>query len=113
MNEFMMIFRYEPQPENATLTEEAQQASIRKWQDWIGGIAAQGKFKHTAQLGTTGKTLHASHMTTDGPYAELKEIVGGYIMVTADSLEDALTLAAGCPILEMGGKLEIREVLPV
>lgn len=110
MNEFMMIFRneyntsFKPSPEQI-------QANIKLWQDWIGGIAAQGKFVSTNQLGFEGKTLKPNNVITDGPYAEVKEILGGYIIVKAETIDEALKLAHGCPILQIGGHVEIRNVM--
>jgi hypothetical protein len=112
MQEFMMIFRMAPVADFQP-TPEQMQESIQQWQGWIGGIAAQGKFLSTNQLGFTGKTLHADGVITDGPYAEVKEIVGGYIIVKAENLDDATELAQGCPILFMGGHVEIREIMQI
>ncbi len=110
MKEFMMIFRNEKN-DNPKPSPEQMQAMIKKWQDWIGGIAAQGKFVATNALGFEGKTVHANATITDGPYAEVKEIVGGYIIVKADDLDDAVKLSEGCPTLAMGGKVEVRDVM--
>jgi len=108
----MMIFRnaYEPAFKPSP---EQMQASIKQWQDWIGGIAGQGKFIGTNRLGFEGKTLKPNNVVTDGPYAEVKEIVGGYILVKANSIDDALELAKGCPILNIGGHVEVRNIMPV
>lgn len=105
-----MIFRHTPIPE-MKMTLEQIQAGIKLWQDWIGGIAAQGRFVTTNQLGFEGKTLKADRTITDGPYAELKEIVGGYVIAKAHSIEEAMKLAEGCPILSMGGHVEVRDIL--
>ncbi len=110
MNEFMMIFRNE-QNNNLKPSPEQMQAMVKKWQDWIGGIAAQGKFVGTNALGFEGKTIDSKGVITDGPYAEIKEIVGGYIIVKADNLEDAVKLSEGCPTLLIGGKVEVRNVM--
>jgi hypothetical protein len=110
MQEFMMIFRmadmgdYQPTPEE-------MQESVAHWQNWIGGIAAQGKFVSTSQLGFSGKTVRADGVVTDGPYAEVKEMVGGNVVVKAESLDDAVALAHGCPILAMGGHVEVRDMI--
>ena len=112
MKEFMMIFRMAPMGD-FTPTPEQMQESIKQWQDWIGGIAAQGKFSSTNQLGFAGKTLKADGVITDGPYAEVKEIVGGYIIVKADDIDDAIKLAHGCPILFMGGNVEVRDIMGI
>ncbi|MEM6631901.1 MAG: YciI family protein [Bacteroidota bacterium] len=110
MNEFMMLFRHIPNPSFVPSPEQIE-AEIKKWQDWIGGIAAQGKFNQTNQLGYEGKMVKADGVVTDGPYAELKEIMGGYIIVKAQDLDEAVTLAAGCPIFERGGSVEVRPIL--
>ncbi len=112
MKEFLMIFRNEFKPDFKP-TAEQMQASIKQWQDWIGGIAAQGKFAGTNRLSSDGaKVMRPNNVVTDGPYAELKEIVGGYLMVNAENFDQALKLAEGCPIFGVGGNVEVREVIP-
>ncbi len=111
MNQFMMIFRKDksmPQP-----SPEQMQASVKLWQDWIGGIAAQGKLVGTEALGFEGKLLKSDGSVTDGPYAEIKEIVGGYLTCKADSLDEAVSLADGCPMFAMGGTVEVRSVMDI
>ncbi len=105
-----MIFRHSPDPDMAPSPEQMQ-AGIQQWQDWIGGIVAQGKCVSTNQLGSLGKTLKPGNIITDGPYAEVKEIVGGYIIVKASHVDEAMALAAGCPILYMGGHVEVRDII--
>ena len=112
MEEFMMIFRMSPMGDFQP-TPEQMQESIKQWQDWIGGIAAQGKFVSTNQLGFQGKTLKSDGVVTDGPYAEVKEIVGGNIIVKAADLDEALKLAEGCPILYIGGHVEVRDIMKI
>lgn len=112
MNEFMMIFRSEPQGTGKPSPEQMQE-SIKQWQDWIGGIAAQGKFVSTNALGSKGQTVDAKGIVTDGPYIEIKERVGGYIVVKANNLIDAVGLSKGCPVLALGGKVEIRDVMVI
>jgi hypothetical protein len=112
MTEFMMIFRNDYNP-SFKPSPEQMQASIKQWQDWIGGIAAQGKFLSTNRLGFEGKTLKPNNVIADGPYAEVKEIVGGYILVKATNIDEAMKLAEGCPILNIGGHVEVRNVLKI
>jgi len=109
MNQFMMIFRSDinkPKP-----SPEQMQGMIKHWQDWIGGIASQGKFVATNALGFEGKTLHSNNTITDGPYTELKEIVGGYLICKANTIDEAIELAKGCPTLLMGGNVEVRDIM--
>ncbi|MFV8351731.1 YciI family protein [Flavobacterium sp. XS2P14] len=112
MTEFMMIFRNEYNP-SFKPSPEQMQASIKQWQDWIGGIAAQGKFLSTNRLGFEGRTLKPNNVIADGPYAEVKEIIGGYILVKATNIDEAMKLAEGCPILNIGGHVEVRNVLKI
>lgn len=111
MNEFMMIFRHVPNPAYQPSPQDLE-AEIKKWQDWIGGIAAQGKFGSTNQLTYEGKTVAPDGMITDGPYAEVKEVVGGYVFVKAESLEEAVAMTAGCPMFDHGGTVEVRKIMP-
>ncbi len=112
MQEFMMLFRHTPQPDNPPTQEEIE-ATISQWQDWIGGIAAQGKFVSTNQLSMDGKVVQPGAVITDGPYAEVKEIIGGYIIVKAADIDEALELAAGCPVLGVGGNVEVRTFMQI
>lgn len=113
MKEFMMLFRNEERTEQefANMTPEELQTQIKLWQDWIGGIAAQDKFVGTNALGMQGKIVKANNVVTDGPYIEMKEMVGGYIIVKADDIDDAVRLSEGCPTLAVGGSVEVRDVM--
>lgn len=106
-----MLFRSEENPTERP-SPEALQAEMKLWENWIGGIAAQGKFNSSEALDFTGKTLMGDGTVTDGPYTELKEIIGGYILLKANDWEDAVELAKGCPVLtDPGGKVEIRPIM--
>ena len=108
MKDFALLFR-NPDHNNANVSPGEMQAARKKWEDWAGGIAAQGKFKGSSiRLATAGKVLKAGGVVTDGPFVEIREILGGLMVVQADDLEEATTLAHGCPALERGGCVEIR-----
>lgn len=106
----MMLFRHIPDTEYQPSAEELEH-NIKQWQNWIGNIAAQDKFVSTNQLGYEGANLNNKGIVTDGPYTEIKEIVGGYVIVKAENLEEAISIAEGCPILHIGGNVEIRNVM--
>lgn len=110
MKEFMMIFRTEKN-DNPPPSPEQMQAMVKEWQDWIGGIAAQDKFVATNALGSEGRTVKLNGVISDGPYAEIKEIVGGYIIVKSENLDEAVKLSKGCPTLNIGGSVEVRDVM--
>lgn len=109
MKEFLMIFR-QPQTPPRDISPEEMQAAIKLWKDWIAGIAAQGKFVSTNALGSQGKILKPNGVITDGPYAESKEMVGGYLIVKAETIDEAVQLAEGCPIIGIGGHVEVRDI---
>ncbi len=106
-----MLFHSEANPTYRPSPEEFQ-AEIKLWETWIGGIAAQGKFVSSEALDHNGKILHSDGAVTDGPYTELKEIVGGYILLKATDWDDALSMAKGCPVLNTPtAKVEIRPIM--
>ena len=110
MKEFLFVFRtdYKVMPKDSP---EEMQAMTKKWQDWIGGIAAQNKLVQTGKrLSFDGKVVRPNGVITDGPYTEVKESIGGYMFVKVESLEDAIELAKGCPILMIRGNVEIRAI---
>lgn len=109
MEEFALVFR---QPSGALPTPEQMEAMMPLWDEWIGGIAAQGKFIPGKRLGRPGKVLKANGVITDGPFVEIKEQLGGFICVMAEDIEEATTLAHGCPILQLEGTVEVRPTIP-
>lgn len=114
MKEFLMIFRNEKKENAETPSAEQMQAVMSDWQNWIAGVAAQGKFVGTNRLYSgEAKSLTPDGVIIDGPYAEVKEIIGGYLLIKTDTLEDAVEIAKACPGLKYGGKVEVRTVLSI
>ena len=110
MKDYLLIYRADFSFIGTRTPEEAQ-ANTKKWMDWIGSIAAQNKLTDRGnRLTPSGKVLKSDNMVTNGPYAEIKETIGGYSIVKADSYEAAVELAKGCPVLTMGGNVEVREI---
>ena len=113
MKDFLLVFRndYSAMPKSSP---EEMQAIMKQWMDWIGGIAAQNKLTSPGNsLKGGGKVVRPDNVITDGPYTEIKELIGGYTIVKADSIEEAVTLTSGCPILAIGGNVEVREINPM
>lgn len=106
----MLLFR-QPSFDYSKTSPKEMEALAKKWKDWAGGIAAQGKFSSNGnRLALEGKVLKAGGVVTDGPFVEIREILGSFIIIKADSLEEATTLAHGCPVLDANGSVEIRPV---
>jgi hypothetical protein len=110
MKDFALVFR-QPSFENSNLSPTDLESIIKKWHDWIEQLGAQGKFKgQNTRLASEGKVLKAGGVITDGPFVEIREILGGILIVHAADIEEATTLAHGCPALDRGGSVEIRPI---
>jgi hypothetical protein len=108
MKDFLFLFRMNGAPAGSP---DEMQAMTKRWMDWIGGIAAQNKLTDRGnRLFSSGKVVKPGNVITDGPYTEIKESIGGYSIVKANSLEEATELAKGCPGLTVGGSVEVREI---
>lgn len=108
----MLIFKGGDTVWDSKSTEE-QQTHMQGWQQWIGSMAEQGKFIGGERLYPHGSTIHpGGSKVTDRPLAEAKELVGGYLLVKANSLEEAIDMAKGCPGLQWESSVEVREVWP-
>ncbi|RYE24818.1 MAG: transcription initiation protein [Sphingobacteriales bacterium] len=106
MKTFMLLFR---QPSFEYSSDEEYQAVTQKWQNWLKDITTQEKLEADgARLAVNGKVLKAGGVVTDGPFVELREILGSFITIRAGNIEEATTIAHGCPSLEVGGSVEIR-----
>ena len=113
MKEFLLIFRNVPPFGDAVPTPEQLKEISKPWQDWMGSIAAQGKLASMGnRLTFNGATLRGD-IVTDGPYTEIKEMVLGFTILKTDTLGEATELAKGCPILKIGGQVEVREVAQI
>jgi len=109
MNEFLLIFRRDFTNKEEQPSPEQMQATIKPWQDWFGSIAAQDKLARPLQRWDgKGVVVKNNKSVTNGPYVEIKESIGGLIIIRARDYEEAAEIAKGCPILELGGNVEIR-----
>lgn len=110
MKEFALIFRlnniedFKPSPEQ-----------MQERMNWLGGIAAQNKLadKGNTLLPIPGsaKTVKPDNIVIDGPFTEIKEFISGYVVVKADTIDEAIEMAKENPIFKIGGSIEVREVL--
>jgi hypothetical protein len=114
MKEFLLIFRREVVGKEAQLSPEQMQAMMKPWQDWMGSLAAQNKLVDPGnRLDSDGRVIKQNNMVTNGPYVEIKEAIGGYIVIRANSLDEAAELSKDCPILTVGGNVEVRTLVPM
>ena len=109
MSEFVFLYRG---GEHGRSPEQAQQI-MQKWVTWLKDLGAKGHIKDQGQpLEPSGKLVKGTQKTvTDGPFAEAKDIVGGYTLIEARDLAQAVELSKGCPIFEVDGAVEVRPVM--
>jgi len=109
-----LVFRNDVAATQSQMSPDQMQVLMKTWMDWMGGIAAQNKLVSSGnRLAPVAKVLAPNNVITDGPFVEIKEAIGGYIIVKAASLEEATELSKGCPILDVNGTVEIRMVIPM
>jgi hypothetical protein len=110
MSEFVYLYR--GGEERAPSPQEMQQV-MQKWVSWLQGLADQGHIKDRGQpLERGGKIVTGKQkIVTDGPFAESKDLVGGFTLVEARDLDHAAELSKGCPIFDAGGFVEVRPVM--
>jgi hypothetical protein len=110
MDEYALIMRHEDGSKIAS--PEQMQEWMKQTMDWIGGIAAQNKFvSGTGLLFADAKVVHHNKVVTDGPFGEIKETIGGFITVRAESIDEATEFAKGCPVLGgEGNTMEVRRI---
>ena len=115
MPQYMLLLHEDPKV-FADVSPSEMQAIIEKYRAWSTKIATSGNLLGGDKLKDgCGRTLRGANgkvAMTDGPYAEVKEVIGGYFKITADNYDHAVTLASECPHVEFG-VVEVREIDPM
>lgn len=108
MSEFTYLFR----GRNTSQSPEEMQKHLQKWVAWMKELGSKGHIKEQGHpLERTGKVVQGTAKTIiDGPYAEAKDVVGGFMVIEARDLAHAAEISKGCPILEVGGSVEVRPI---
>ena len=110
MSEFLYLYRG---GEKMT-SPAAMQEQMQRWVAWLKDLAEKGHVKSPGHpLESTGKLVSGKSKTvTDGPFAE-KDLVGGYTVIEASEISQAVELAKGCPIFLHGGCVEVRPIMNI
>lgn len=111
--EYLLIFRGTDWCHG--LSPEQIQEITGRWMAWFDRLTAEGKAKAGQPLKPEGKIVSGKRgrIVSDGPFAEAKEAIGGYFLVQADSLDEAVAMARECPGLEYGALVEVRPVAEI
>jgi hypothetical protein len=114
MSEFVYLFRATDDDRREAMgTPEQAQKSLQLWRDWIRDLETKGHLKDPGlPLEASGRVVRGrKKIVTDGPYAEAKDLVLGFIVVEARDITHAIELSMGCPMLDGSGSVEIRPVI--
>jgi len=109
MTEFLYLYRG---GETAKSPAEGQQI-MQAWMAWMKDLGEKGYLKAVGSpLEPTGKLVSGKDkIVSDGPFAEAKDLIGGYTLVQAKDIDDAVAASLGCPIFAAGGAVEVRPIL--
>lgn len=106
-----MLFIREELANVATQTEEELEMEIQEYVKWVEKLSESGNYLSGDPLEPDGVRLTQGAVVSDGPFIESKEAVTGYILLQAESMEHAISLAKSCPVFTQGGTLELRPIM--
>lgn len=112
MSKFMLLF-WNNEGHSKSLSPERMQELMQAWMAWVEDLKQKGHLVQTGErLNANGKLVRGKSKTvTDGPYAEAKDTIGGYLILQAVDIEQAVQLAKNCPVLEGNGMVEVRPIV--
>lgn len=111
MNEFLLIFRHEDGGKVAS--PEQIQEWMEQTMKWLGDIEAKGNLVSTGNglSFDDARVVKHNNVVTDGPFGDIKETIGGYVIVRAETVDEAVDFAKGSPVLQgEGNSVEVRKV---
>ena len=114
MAQYMLLLHQNPGT-NAALPAENFKEIVQRYYAWAEKLRQQGKYVGGEKL-AAGRLRHirmrdGKPLSSDGPYAEAKDLVAGFIVVEANDLAEAVELSTGCPMFDGGGSVEVRPVM--
>lgn len=110
-----LLLIYGPPFDQSQLTPEEQAASMEEWNQFTADVRARGAMEAGEALegietATTVKVRNGEALTTDGPFAETAEVLGGYYILKVKDLDEAIEIAAACPGAK-NGSIELRPIM--
>ena len=110
-NEYILLFRGADWHKG--LSPEEMEKVMNQWMTWFNRLTAEGKCRAGQPLEREGGKIVSGKkgkVVADGPFAEAKEEVGGYFLLTVASVDEAVAIAKQCPGLDYGCVVEVRPV---
>ena len=113
MQEFLIAIHRDLTGKNPKPTPEQMKEAMKPYQDWISSIAAQDRLVNPPKRwDTDGRVVKPDNTVSAGPYAEVKKSIGGLFLIRANDYEEAVEIAKGCPIIQVGAVVEVRMAVP-
>lgn len=112
---YLLIFRDSTPETYAAMSSCEREQCLEDWYGWYDALASTGKVQGGHPLETAGRVVSGTQgeRVVDGPFAEAKEAIGGFFLLTVDSLDEATEIARQCPNLKNGMTVEVRPVAKV
>lgn len=109
---YLLIFRESTPERYEAMSAEERRHSLDRWNEWCDKLAAEGRWQAGHPLEPHGRLVSraTAGRRVDGPFAEAKEMVGGYFLLTAADLDEATAVAEQCPNLQYGMTVEVRPI---
>ena len=112
MNEFLIVIHRDLISKHPSPSPEQIKEAAKPYQDWIAGIAGENKLAAPVKRwDVDGRVVSTAKNVHKGPYAEGKESIGGLFVVKANSYDEAVEIAKGCPIIKYGAIVEVRQAI--
>jgi hypothetical protein len=108
MNEFLLIFRRDYTTKELQPTAEKLLTHLKHWEDWFASLTDKDILARPVKKLDAEGVLLGNNTATDGPYRKMNESIGGFIIIKATDYDAAVKIAEGCPVLELGGSVEVR-----
>ena len=112
MSQFMLFIRGGSDTSEHLSAEQIQEA-IERYRAWAQKLRAKGKLESAEKLKDNEGwmlSMKNGQVLVDGPFAETKETIGGYFIINAENLDEAIEVTKECPSLSEGGMVELREI---
>lgn len=107
---FMLIFRESTPERYEAMSAAERRRCLDRWNAWCDKLTAEGRLQHGNPLEPEGRIVSRAGGRVDGPFAEAKEMIGGYFLLSAASLEEAAAIAEQSPNLPYGMTIEVRPI---
>jgi hypothetical protein len=109
-SEYLLLFRNTSWQKGLSPGEIQQ--NLARFTAWFGQLRNDGTFKGGGPLVYDGKIVRDRNAVIDGPFAESKEAIGGFLIIQAANLEQAVQIAENCPGFKFGQTVEVRPIGP-